>query len=104
MKKMRRDQHTSISILEEIYVAVFELVYVMRGSFPFARKDEEVNSGFKHNFIEKNANIFTCRFSIDFVCRLMHYFLGLEVWQRDGCFLIGQGKLYVLDILKRFRM
>ena len=20
---------------------------------------------------------------------LMHYFLGLEVWQRDGCFLIG---------------
>ena len=23
---------------------------------------------------------------------LMHYFLGLEVWQRDGCFFIGQGK------------
>ena len=20
---------------------------------------------------------------------LMHYFLGLEVWQRDGCFFIG---------------
>ena len=34
---------------------------------------------------------------------LMHYFLGLEVWQRDGCFFIGQGK-YVGEILKRFRM
>ena len=34
---------------------------------------------------------------------LMHYFLGLEVWQRDGCFFIGQGK-YVVDILKRFKM
>ena len=28
---------------------------------------------------------------------LMHYFLGLEVWQRDGCFFIGQGK-YGVDI------
>ena len=34
---------------------------------------------------------------------LMHYFLGLEVWQRDGCFFIGRGK-YALDILKRFKM
>ena len=34
---------------------------------------------------------------------LMHYFLGLEVWQRDGCFFIGQGK-YAIEILKRFRM
>ena len=34
---------------------------------------------------------------------LMHYFLGLEVWQRDGCFFIGQGK-YGVEILKRFRM
>ena len=30
---------------------------------------------------------------------LMHYFLGLEVWQRDGSFFIGQGK-YVVEILK----
>ena len=35
--------------------------------------------------------------------RLMHYFLGLEVWQRDGCFFIGQGK-YAVDIVKRFKM
>ena len=34
---------------------------------------------------------------------LMHYFLGLEVWKRDGCFFIGQGK-YAVEILKRFRM
>ena len=35
--------------------------------------------------------------------RLMHYFLGLEVWQRYECFFIGQGK-YAVEILKRFRM
>ena len=34
---------------------------------------------------------------------MMHYFLGLEVWQRDGCFFIRQGK-YPIEILKRFRM
>ena len=34
---------------------------------------------------------------------LMHYFLGLEVWHKDGCFFIGQGK-YVVEIPKNFRM
>ena len=34
---------------------------------------------------------------------LMHYILGLEVWQRDRCFFIGQGK-YAVEILKRFKM
>jgi hypothetical protein len=34
---------------------------------------------------------------------LMHYFLGLEVWQLDGCFFLGQGK-YTMEILQRFRM
>ena len=34
---------------------------------------------------------------------MMHYFLGMEVWQNaDGIFL-GQGK-YAVEILKRFRM
>ena len=34
---------------------------------------------------------------------MMHYFLGMEVWQSaDGIFL-GQGK-YAVDIPKRFRM
>ena len=35
--------------------------------------------------------------------RPMHYFLGLEVWQRSGEIFLEQGK-YVLEILKRFRM
>jgi hypothetical protein len=34
---------------------------------------------------------------------LMHYFLGLEVWQQDGRFFLGQGK-YTVEILCRFRM
>jgi hypothetical protein len=34
---------------------------------------------------------------------LMHYFLGLDVWQQDGRFFLGQGK-YTLDILCRFKM
>ena len=34
---------------------------------------------------------------------LMHYFLGLEVWQRSGEIFLGQGK-YTVEILKRFRM
>ena len=34
---------------------------------------------------------------------LMHYFLGLEVWQEPGHIFLGQGK-YVVDILRRFRM
>ena len=33
----------------------------------------------------------------------MHYILGLEVWQRDGCFFVGHGK-YAIEILRRFRM
>ena len=35
--------------------------------------------------------------------RLMHYFLGLEVWQRQKEILLSQGK-YTIDILKRFGM
>eukprot|EP00253_Pinus_taeda_P012076 PITA_12076 len=34
---------------------------------------------------------------------LMHYFVGLEVWQKDGEIFLGQGR-YAIDILKRFRM
>ena len=34
---------------------------------------------------------------------LMHYYLGMEVWQEDGHVFLGQGK-YVADILKRFQM
>eukprot|EP00253_Pinus_taeda_P029427 PITA_29427 len=34
---------------------------------------------------------------------LMHYFLGLETWQEEGHFFLGQGK-YIVDILNRFHM
>ena len=34
---------------------------------------------------------------------MMHYFLGMEVWQSTDGILLGQGK-YAIDILKRFGM
>ena len=34
---------------------------------------------------------------------MMHYFLGLEVWQKSDGISLGQGK-YAVEILKRFRM
>jgi hypothetical protein len=34
---------------------------------------------------------------------LMHYFLGLEVWQMFGRFFLGQGK-YAVEILRKFKM
>jgi hypothetical protein len=33
----------------------------------------------------------------------MHYFLGIEVWQKPGEIMLSQGK-YVVEILKRFEM
>ena len=34
---------------------------------------------------------------------MMHYFLGMEVWQSEYGIFLGQGK-YVIQILKRFKM
>ena len=34
---------------------------------------------------------------------LMHYFLGLEIWQKPDTILVSQGK-YTVDILRRFGM
>ena len=34
---------------------------------------------------------------------MMHYFLGLEVWQNLDDIFLSQGK-YAVEILKRFRM
>ncbi len=34
---------------------------------------------------------------------LMHYFLGMEVWQRDGEVFASQGK-YANEILRHFHM
>ena len=33
----------------------------------------------------------------------MHYFLGLELWQKPGEIILSQGK-YAMEILKRFEM
>ena len=35
--------------------------------------------------------------------RLLHYFLGLEIWQRDGEIFVSQGK-YAREILGKFHM
>ena len=34
---------------------------------------------------------------------LMHYFLGLEIWQQSDAILMSQG-MYTVDILRRFGM
>ena len=34
---------------------------------------------------------------------MMHYFVGMEVWQNADGISLGQGK-YAVDLLKRFRM
>ena len=34
---------------------------------------------------------------------LLHYFLGLEIWQRDGELFVSQGK-YAREILEKFQM
>ena len=34
---------------------------------------------------------------------LMHYFLGIEVWQKDGEVFVSQGK-YANEILRRLHM
>jgi hypothetical protein len=34
---------------------------------------------------------------------MIHYFLGLEVWQRTNDIFLSQGK-YIVEILKTFRM
>ena len=34
---------------------------------------------------------------------MMHYFLGMEVWQNEDGISLGKGK-YAVDILKRFGM
>jgi hypothetical protein len=34
---------------------------------------------------------------------LMHYFLGLEVWKRQGEIFLSRGK-YIVDVIKRFGM
>ena len=56
----------------------------------------------EEELIKDAMRIFDIEFEMKYL-GMMHYFLGMEVWQSvDGIFL-GQGK-YVVEILKRFRM
>jgi hypothetical protein len=38
-----------------------------------------------------------------FYIKLMHYFLGMEVWKEEGHIFLGHGK-YAADIFSRFKM
>ena len=52
--------------------------------------------------IRESKQNLACEFDMKDI-GLMHYFLGMEVWQSIGRIFLGQGK-YILDILKRFGM
>jgi hypothetical protein len=63
--------------------------------------DDMFLKGDKKIITESKRNL-----SIDFEMKylgMMHYFLGLEVWQRPSEIFLNQGK-YPIEILKRFIM
>jgi hypothetical protein len=70
------------------------LILVLYVDDLFLTRDEQLIADYK-------ANLAT-EFEMKDV-GLMHYFLGLEVWQTDGSFFLGQEK-YVVEILHRFKM
>jgi hypothetical protein len=58
--------------------------------------------------IGEESLIIQCKKELDFefdmkYLGLMHYYLGLEVWQKHGEVFLGQGK-YVVNILQKFGM
>jgi hypothetical protein len=58
--------------------------------------------------IGSESLIVECKHALDFEFEMkdlgmMHYFLGLEVWQRTDDIFLSQGK-YTVEILKKFRM
>jgi hypothetical protein len=70
------------------------LILVLYVDDLFLTRDEQLIADWKTNL------------TIEFEMKdlgLMHYFLGLEVWQQDGLFFLGQRK-YLVEILRRFRM
>ena len=56
----------------------------------------------EEHLIEQCKRELTSEFEMKYL-DLMHYFLGLEVWQKTGEILLTQGK-YAMDILQRFGM
>jgi hypothetical protein len=84
--------------------AYFNLYYKFEDGFPlilvlyvddlFLTRDEKLIDGCKRDL--------TLNFKMkDLV--MMHYFLGLEVWQRPDDIFLSQGK-YTMEIMQRFRM
>eukprot|EP00253_Pinus_taeda_P014750 PITA_14750 len=61
-----------------------------------------VARGFSERLIEGCKRDLASEFEMKDI-GLMQYFLGLEVWQEEGNFFLGQGK-YIVDILSRFHM
>ena len=57
-------------------------------------------------FLTKKGNSLKLQEVVEFKMKdldMMHYFLGMEVWQNADGISLGQGK-YVVEILKRFEM
>eukprot|EP00253_Pinus_taeda_P027516 PITA_27516 len=68
----------------------------------------DVKTTFLNGFIQEERLIEHCKrdLAAEFEMKdigLMHYFLGLEVWQEEGHFFLGQGSIFV-DIFGRFHM
>jgi hypothetical protein len=63
--------------------------------------DDLFLTGVENHIIECKIKL-TIQFEMKYL-GFMHYFLGLEVWQRKNEIFLNQGK-YVVEILKRFGM
>jgi hypothetical protein len=80
------------------------LSYIIRGEDMFILilyVDDLFITGVKHLIAECKRGL-ASEFEMSGI-RLMHYFLGMEVWQEEGHIFLGQGK-YAADILSRFQM
>lgn len=63
--------------------------------------DDLLITGVEHR-IRQRKKVLAAEFDMKHL-RLMHYYLGLEVWQKPGEIYLGQGK-YVIKILQKFGM
>ena len=56
----------------------------------------------EHELIKYARRILATEFEMKYL-GMMHYFLGMEVWQNASEIFLGQGK-YAIDILKKFEI
>ena len=64
--------------------------------------EEEVYIEQPYGFMIHEKESHVCKFEMKDL-GMMHYFLGLEVWQRNDEIFLSQGK-YIVEILKKFEM